>query len=232
MRRAKRYCPTGIPVHIIQRGNNRTNCFESNGDRATYIGILRDAAVRYRVDIHAWVLMTNHVHLLVTPRTDNGVSSMMQYVGARYVRYFNKRYSRSGTLWEGRFKSCLIQTEDYFFTCQRYIELNPVRAGMVQHPADYRWSSYNVNTSPIESNLISPHSLYIELASTDQERQQAYRRLFADLIDSVSIESIRTATNKGLVLGYDDFKDIVEKQSGQRTRLLRPGPKPTPDRRK
>ena len=145
MARLPRFCPSGVAQHIIQRGNNRQVCFASNEDLAAYAYWLKLYSNEFDVDVHAWVFMTNHVHLLVTPSTDDGVSKFMQSLGRHYVRYFNKVYKRSGTLWEGRFKSCLVQSEEYLLQCYRYIELNPVRANMVNDPADYIWSSYQCN---------------------------------------------------------------------------------------
>ncbi|WP_425641970.1 transposase [Marinomonas gallaica] len=136
MARLLRLCPIGIPQHIIQRGNNRQVCFASEDNFIAYAHWLTEYAHQYQVKVHAWVFMTNHVHLLATPMIEGGISKMMQALGRRYVRYFNYTYQRTGTLWEGRFKSCVISAEEYFFICQRYIELNPVRANMVSHPAD------------------------------------------------------------------------------------------------
>lgn len=145
MARLPRVCPVGVPQHVIQRGNNRQVCFASEQDFAAYAGWLKEYSKKYQVEIHAWVLMTNHVHLLCTPRTENAVSFMMQSLGRSYVQYFNFRYKRTGTLWEGRFKSCLVQEEIYLSQLYRYIELNPVRAKIVEHPSDYVWSSYQIN---------------------------------------------------------------------------------------
>lgn len=225
MPRLRRYCPIGIPVHIIQRGNNRHPCFASNDDMATYTHNLDKASTRYQVDIHAWVFMSNHVHLLVTPNLIDGVSSMMQHIGRHYVRYFNKKYSRTGTLWEGRFRSCLVQQENYFLICQRYIELNPVRANMVDDPADYQWSSYRTNALGLESKINQPHEIYLSLGTSARKRQTAYRSLFGREISAGIIKEIRGATNKGLVLGSEKFKDAMEAMGGQRARLLKRGPK-------
>lgn len=145
MARLPRICLPDIPQHVIQRGNNRQACFGSDEDYAAYAHWLEEYARKFRVAIHAWVFMTNHVHLLLTPETDEGVSRLMQTLGRKYVRYFNYTYKRSGTLWEGRFKSCVVEAENYLLLCQRYIELNPVRAGMVEAPGDYIWSSYRAN---------------------------------------------------------------------------------------
>ena len=225
MARLKRYCPAGIPVHIIQRGNNRSDCFKSNEDMASFIHYLRLGAAKYDVDIHAWVLMTNHVHFLVTPNLNNAVSRMMQYLGRHYVRYFNQKYSRTGTLWEGRFRSCLVQEENYFLICQRYIELNPVRAGMVDNPADYHWSSYRSNALGIESSFRRPHNVYYALGNTEPSRLEAYRELFVEELNPGVVEAIRFSTNKGLALGSELFKNEIETQGGQPARLQKRGPK-------
>lgn len=225
MQRVRRYCPAGFPVHVIQRGNNRIECFRSDDDCATYIGCLRKSSDRYGVDIHAWVLMTNHVHLLVTPGSDTGVSLMMQDIGRNYVRYFNKRYERSGTLWEGRFRSCLVQNEHYFLLCQRYIELNPVRAGMVTNPGDYHWSSYHSNANGVKSSLIKPHPAYLALGNKDERRSKIYRDLFLDAIPRAQIEELRMSTQRNLGFGSDAFKLHIESLAGRRIRLLKRGPK-------
>jgi putative transposase len=225
MPRTKRYCPPGQPVHIIQRGNNRAECFLSDDDKTVYIGILRKASSRYRLDVHAWVLMTNHVHLLVTPMTESAVSKTMQYLGAEYVRYFNEKHARTGTLWEGRFRSCLIESERYFLTCQQYIELNPVRAGMVSTPGEYRWSSYHANALGVPTSIHSPHETYLSLGKNHQQRLSAYRALFGDGLPRGQLDRIRCATNKGLVYGSERFKDEIERLSRQRTRLSKRGPK-------
>jgi len=139
MARLPRISLPGIPLHIIQRGNNRQVCFAAEEDFAAYAYWLHEYARKYRVALHAWVFMTNHVHLLATPQTEDGISRLMQTLGRHYVRYFNHTYKRSGTLWEGRFKSCAVDEENYLLTCQRYIELNPVRANMVGAPEEYKW---------------------------------------------------------------------------------------------
>jgi putative transposase len=225
MPRRPRLCPPGIPQHIIQRGNNRCPCFASNADRAAYANWLREAAERYDVEIHAWVFMTNHVHLLVTPQKEGGASKMMQYIGRLYVRYFNQKYRRTGTLWEGRHKSCLVGHDAYLFHCYRYIELNPVRAGLVQQPADYVWSSYHSNALGVESALRTPHSLYLQLGATRCEREERYRDLFGTDIENRAAGEIRAATLQGLVFGDEAFRDSVAALTGQRVRLEKSGPK-------
>ena len=226
MARLARLCLPGTPQHIIQRGNNRQPCFASDQDHAAYVHWLTEASKKYRVAIHAWVLMTNHVHLLATPAARDGLSKMMQVLGRRYVRYFNYRQRRTGTLWEGRFKSCVVDAEDYLLVCQRYIELNPVRAGMVKHPAEYRWSSYHTNALAVESHLWTPHATWLRLGQTHQERSEAYRNLFAGHIEPDELNKVRDAVNKGLALGNDRFRDEIERLTGRRMRLLRRGPKP------
>jgi len=201
---------------VIQRGNNRQVCFGGEQDFAAYAGWLKDYSKKYQVDIHAWVLMTNHVHLLCTPRVENAVSQMMQSLGRRYVRYFNFSYKRTGTLWEGRFKSCLVQEEGYLLQLYRYIELNPVRAGMVEQPSDYAWSSYPINALGKISELCTPHPLYLALGSEPIERQSRYRELFKHHIEGKLLEDIRLAANKGMAFGNGRFEAEIESLTGRR----------------
>jgi len=214
MARHLRLGPKSVPQHVIQRGNNRKICFGSENDYAAYIHWLKKYSVKYSVSIHAWVLMTNHVHILCTPTQDNkGVSLMMQSLGREYVLYFNNTYNRTGTLWEGRFKSCLVCAPDYLLNLYQYIELNPVRANMVADPADYKWSSYQINALDKRSSLCRPHDLYTALGSDDKKRKSAYRDLFADILSHGLIDNIRKCSNKELVLGSEKFiseiKDLV-----------------------
>ena len=217
MARLPRILPVGVPVHIIQRGNNRQVCFVSAEDHEAYAGWLKEYSKKYKVDIHAWVMMTNHVHLLCTPRQVDAVSRMMQALGRRYVRYFNFEYQRSGTLWEGRFKSCLVQEERYLLEVYRYIELNPVRAEMVTEPGEYRWSSYQVNAWGKVSNLCTPHPEYLALSVVPLARHKNYRALFVHHVDDTELlEEIRKNTNKGLAVGNDRFKEEIEMLTGRR----------------
>ena len=225
MARLPRLCSPGIALHIIQRGNNRQVCFGGDEDFAAYAHWLDECSRKSRVAIHAWVFMTNHVHLLVTPETDDGVSQMMQTLGRHYVRYFNYTYRRTGTLWEGRFKSCVVDAEDYLLICQRYIELNPVRAGMVTDPADYPWSSYRANGLGQAARLWAPHPIYSSLGANPSDRSAAYRALFAGQLDPGIVDRIRTATNQGMALGNDRFKEDVERLTQRRARPLKRGPK-------
>ncbi|MCB1686969.1 MAG: transposase [Halioglobus sp.] len=225
MARLRRYCPLGVPQHVIQRGNNRSACFAENRDMAAYARFLLEAAVKHSLSIHGWVFMTNHVHLLVTPEGDHSVSRSMQSLGRRYVRYFNHKYQRTGTLFEGRFKSCIIQESAYFLACLRYIELNPVRAGIVKDPADYVWSSYRANGLGHSIQLWSPHRQYMALGSSNIERQKRYRALFESHVDEKLLADIRQSVNQGLALGSEKFRREIEQLGGRRQRLLKRGPR-------
>ncbi|HEY2629789.1 MAG TPA: transposase, partial [Usitatibacter sp.] len=174
MPRRARLRISGLPLHVIQRGVNRAACFRSDRDRRRYLALLADAALLQGCRIHAFVLMTNHVHLLMSGDEPDSSSRMMKSLGERYVPEFNRRHGRTGTLWEGRFRSSVIDTERYLIECQRYIELNPVRAGMVLHPREYPWSSYRTNAEGRPSRLVIGHECYLRLASTDDERRAAY----------------------------------------------------------
>jgi len=178
MARLPRLYLPGCAQHVIQRGNNREVCFYDEADYNAYLSFLKEAATKYQVAIHAFVLMTNHVHLLVTPSNEQGISRMMQAQGRKYVQYFNFTYGRTGTLWEGRYKSTLVDADNYLLTVSRYIELNPVRANMVQHPSEYPWSSYRGNALGKPIQLLTPHSIYRQLGKIDKQRQSAYRALF------------------------------------------------------
>ncbi|MBF0275567.1 MAG: transposase [Nitrospinae bacterium] len=231
MARLPRISPVGFPVHLIQRGNNRHTCFGALEDYSTYITLLKEYSIKYGVDIHAWVLMTNHVHILCTPQREGAVSLMMQSVGRRYVQYFNYQYQRSGTLWEGRYKSCLVQTEKYLIQVYRYIELNPVRAKMVKEPSGYFWSSYQINALGKISDLCTPHPEYMRLGVTDDERMKNYRTLFSQHMEGYLLEEIRSGANRGMAIGHDLFKDEIEVLTGRRQKLKKVG-RPTGWRKK
>ncbi|PCI34063.1 MAG: transposase [Alphaproteobacteria bacterium] len=217
MARLARLALEGVPCHVIQRGNNRQVTFFSGDDYAVYLDRLKDYADKYQVAVHAFVLMTNHVHLLMTPTTKTGIAQVMQSLGRFYVRYINQTYQRSGTLWEGRYKSTLVDEERYFLTVSRYIELNPVRAGMVDHPADYPWSSYSGNAGDKKIALLSPHACYQALGQSSAERRTAYAALFQEALPDKTLEDIRSASNKGWVLGREDFKQQIAEALGRRT---------------
>jgi putative transposase len=211
MPRRARFCPAGFPVHLIQRGNNRQAIFTSDADLAAYAHWLADGAERFEVAIHGWAFMTNHVHLLVTPSHDGSLSRLMQFLGRLYVRHFNYTYTRTGTLFDGRFKSSLVQEDCYLLTCLRYIELNPVRAGMVSDPGDYRWSSYGAHAFGLEAQLWSPHHLYLGLGKNKRQRQQAWRELITKTLDIEVLAKVRHCANTGLVLGTESFRQQVRR---------------------
>ena len=223
MARLPRICPPGIPQHIIQRGNNRHVCFASERDFAAYANWLKEYSQKFSVAIHAWVFMTNHVHLLATPGKKDGIPLMMQSLGRRYVQYFNYTYRRTGTLWEGRYKSSLVQTERYFLQCQRYIELNPVRAGMVTDPSEYAWSSYRCNGMGIVSDLCTPHEEYMKLGRYGIQRLRTYRSLFKAQVEGELLEEIRYTVNQGNALGNERFRDEIEALYGRRVRPAKMG---------
>jgi len=201
MPRSPRLDVPGLPVHIVQRGNNRQPCFLEDSDRTYFLYALQEACRDRQCQLHAFVLMTNHVHLLVTPLEQQGASLLMMDLGRRYVRYFNDMHDRSGTLWEGRFRSSLVETGRYCLACYRYIELNPVRAGIVPHPELYRWSSYRTNAMGIPDSLIIPQSEWLELGANDELRRRAYRTLFEQTPGPQELKAIRLALQGGRPLG-------------------------------
>ncbi|HSG11763.1 MAG TPA: transposase [Gammaproteobacteria bacterium] len=218
MARKPRFTRPGDTQHIIQRGIDRQACFYSTGDCQLYLHLLHEAAQRYGCHVHAYVLMTNHVHLLVTPQQPCGISFMMQRLAQRYVRAINRIYQRTGTLWEGRYKACLVDTDRYLLTCMRYIELNPIRARMVAHPSDYAWSSYRYNGQGASDPVVEPHPLYIQLGREQRSRRQAYRELYTAHIEPGQLHEIRHTVNQELVLGSGVFKQQVEAMRGRQTR--------------
>jgi putative transposase len=220
MARLPRFYLPGQPLHVIQRGNNRDPIFAADADYRFYLRCLQEASETHSLAIHAYVLMTNHVHLLVTPDTESSLSKTLQSIGRRYVQYFNFTYARTGTLWEGRYKSTLIDSERYLLTCMRYIEMNPVRAVMVAHPGDYPWSSYLANAQGIENSLISRHELFQRLGRADDVRLSAYRQLFRAQVSKADVDAIRDATNKGWALGDSRFGAKVEALTARRASPL------------
>jgi putative transposase len=196
----------GVTQHVIQRGNNRSDIFRSPSDYEFFLDTLHDASTRYQMDIHTYTLMTNHVHFLVTPRTGTAVSTTMQAIGAKYVRYFNHRYRRTGTLFEGRYRSMVIDTEAYWFTCMRYVELNPVRAALVSQPDAYQWSSYSANALGTPDRLIVPHPLYISLGESPAVRQRNWRALCEEALSPEQLAEIRDVAHRGGTLGRAALK--------------------------
>lgn len=218
-RMARLYVP-GCAHHVIQRGNNRTPCFREKIDYRHYLEYLSDAANSTGIAIHSYVLMTNHVHLLLTPKGAHACGKMMQSLGRNYVRYFNDRYARTGTLWEGRYKSTLIDSDNYFFTVSRYIELNPVRANMVSHPREYPWSSYHSNALGMPCDLINPHQLYRDLGQSPSDRQRHYQAMFDQEIAPELLDELRYATNRAWAFGSDEFKADIATGVNRRTTSL------------
>jgi putative transposase len=213
-----------LPQHVVQRGNNRQPCFLVESDRQHYLECMAKAARKYAIAIHAYVLMTNHVHLLVTPETDFGVSRFMQALGRRYVWYFNKRHERSGTLWEGRFHASVVQDQAYLLACHRYIELNPVRAGISAHPAAYRWSSYPCNGQGQPDPLLTPHAEYLALGRSPTERQAVYRTLVGTVLEMELLDSIRASVQSNRVFGSQTFQQRLEETLAIRIAKRKPGP--------
>lgn len=215
MPRQLRYFLPDIPQHVITRGVDRNAVFFHDGDYALYLKALREASTEYNCLIHAYVLMTNHVHLLVTPVNDRSLPMMMQAMGRNYVQRLNSRYQRTGTLWEGRYKASVVQHERYFLACQRYIELNPVRAGIVESPGEYRYSSYGYHALGIPDLLLSPHPCYESLHIEPTKRRKAYRKLFHDSLTEEMLTEIRRKTNACSVIGDSRFKGRIEAMLGR-----------------
>jgi len=217
MPRHARIVVAGLPMHAILRGIDRTAMFFAEVDYRMFLATLADLAASESVGVHAYALMTNHVHLLMTPATDLGPARVMKGVGQRYVQYVNRAYGRTGTLFEGRFRSTVIEADSHLFACHRYIELNPVRAGMVETPGDYPWSSYRGNALGAADPVIAPHQLYRALAEDDEAQRSGYRALFADEIPEGALTALRDATNGGFVLGSPRFQRQIAAMVGRRT---------------
>ncbi|WP_284402101.1 transposase [Dyella lipolytica] len=219
MPRQPRIAIDGLTQHVIQRGNNRHACFLQEQDYRCYLQHLLEAAIQHQCGIHAYVLMTNHVHLLITPSAAPSLSKCMQSLGRRYVAYFNSTYRRTGTLWEGRYKSSVVDSQSYLLTCYRYIELNPVRAAMVACPSDYPWSSYHANAAGISDSLVQPHSEYIALGATPDARQAVYRDLFKHAIGDDVLDEIRAHVQQQRALGSHRFQAAIEAELGRVARV-------------
>jgi len=214
-----------VPLHIVQRGHNREPCFFAEADYGIYLHWLAAALRDAQCALHAYALMTNHVHLLVTPRRAVLVPKLLIALGRRYVQHINTTYHRTGTLWESRYKSSLIDAASYLLTCMRYIELNPVCAGMVRDPADYRWTSYRANGLGRSDRLLTPHAVYAGLGHDDLARQAAYRELFRHELDREVVSDIRRALDRGNPLGNQRFREALERALG-RACLARPRGRP------
>lgn len=223
MARLPRYNLPGQPQHVILRGNNRSLIFAADEDYHFFIECLQRAIDQHGCALHAYVLMTNHVHLLITPEQKDSIGRALQSLGRRYVQYFNYTQKRTGTLWEGRYKATLIDSERYLLTCYRYIELNPVRAHMVAHPREYPWSSYQCHAEGKNDRLITDHPLYIALGKEKEERQAAYRELFKVHVSEETATEIRNATNKGWALGNERFTEEIAAAVNRRVAPLLKG---------
>ena len=211
-RRPRMYIP-GFPYHIVQRGNNRKACFIVQEDFAFYLELWKEISARYGVSVHAYCLMTNHIHFLVTPDTSEAISNTMKVIGSRYAYYFNKRLNCTGTLWEGRHKASLIQSERYLLTCYRYIELNPVRAHMVSRPEEYPWSSYGINAWG-DTGWLKPHQEYLKIGHSKEERCRSYRELFRDQIGAEDLHLIRKAAHYCQPVSDEGFREELSARYG------------------
>ena len=220
MARLPRLTLPGYPHHVLQRGNNRQAIFISPPDHQTYLDLLTESARTFKVEVHAYVLMSNHFHLLVTPSTAEGLPLMMQAVGRRYVQYFNRRHARTGTLWEGRYRSTVLQAARYLLPCMVYMDLNPVRAGLVAAPADYAWSSHAHGTGARADRVLRPHALYWALGNTPFAREAAYAALVQAGIGVRDQWALTSSTLSGWALGSEDF---VKDLQGRTPRRLTPG---------
>jgi putative transposase len=226
MARLPRLTVPGYPHHIIQRGNNRQAIFSGAADYELLLALIDEHARKQQVAIHAYVLMSNHFHLLATPETAEGIPQMMQAVGRRYVRTYNLRHARTGTLWEGRYKSTLIQAERYLLACMVYIDLNPVRAGMVGDPASYPWSSYQHYSGRKVDKLITPHPLYWELGNTPFAREQAYTELVRSGISDQQKRALTDSALRGWALGEPDYVADLQRRTERRVLPAKAGRPP------
>ena len=210
MPRKKRFYQPGVPVHAFQRGHNKEPVFFQNEDYLAYLRFLKASSDALDCSVHAYVLMTNHVHLLVTPKAADAIGLLFQSIGRQFVPYINKTYRRRGSLWEGRHKGNILESEAYLLACMRYIEMNPVRAGMVEQPAQYRWSSYAANALGVDNAIIKPHEIYLALGKTPEIRQYAYQALFEKPSHADELDLIRSSLHSGTPLGNDRFEKKIE----------------------
>lgn len=224
-RRPRSYIP-GFPYHIVQRGNNREACFIEPENYERYLKLWCEVSRRYSVAVHAYCLMTNHIHFLATPAHATSLSNTLKVVGSRYAQYINKQYGRTGTLWEGRHRASLVQSERYLLACMRYIELNPVRAGMIARPEEYRWSSYGANAWS-DASWLEPHDEYTRLGGTTEKRCYAYRELFSTHLGDKDLHLIRKAAHYCQPVGDDRFRRKIEEQYRIKLGYMRRGRPPS-----
>ena len=213
----------GLPLHVVQRGNNRARCFNSDADLTLYLGLLNQFSKPLGIGVHAYVLMPNHVHLLLSSDNPFAVSDFMKQVGQRYAQFFNRTYGRTGGFWEGRFHSSIVDTDRYLLVCHRYIELNPVRAGLCASPHAYEWSSFGTNALGRPSLFLRQHEQYLFLGVDELSRREAYAGLFDGGISEEELARIRRSITSGYPLGSDDFIDRLENELGRRARFGRAG---------
>jgi len=230
MPRSARLRAPGYPLHIVHRGHNGNDCFRCDHDFQRYLAMLKEASSRHECQVHAFVLMTNHVHLLVTSPTESGASLMMKHVAQKHAQALNRREGRMGSFWSDRFYSSLVQCDGYFLACHRYIEMNPIRAGLASKPWQYPWSSYRHNAEGDECGVLTPHSVYLSLGVGMEGRQRAYRSLFTADLEPDTVEQFRAATRSGRAVGDDRFHRLLGERLGVPTRPRRPG-RPNRNRR-
>ena len=226
MPRQPRSFVPGHPLHVTLRGVNGQDIFDAEIDRRRFLADLHAGIKAFDVLVHAYVLMTNHVHLLATPQRRDSLAKAIQSTGRRYVAHFNRRYDRTGTLWEGRYRAGIVDSDYYLLACYRYIEMNPVRAGMVPAPSAYSWSSHLCNAYGMSNALVTPHPVILELGDREVDRQAAYRSLFDSPLPAEVVHSIRAASRHGWAIGNPTFCREIEKRTGQRVRPLRRGRAP------
>ncbi|HYL24912.1 MAG TPA: transposase [Burkholderiales bacterium] len=226
MPRQARFIVPDIALHVIQRGHNRNACFRDDTDRMVYLATVAELLRGNACALHAYCLMTNHIHMLLTPATPNACATLMRNLGQRYAQYFNRRYDRTGALWEGRYRSCLIDSANYILACYRYVERNPVRADMVSSAAAYRWSSYQGNTGRALNRLLTPHVEYLALGNDESTRWSAYQQMLDVADEPGFLTAIRDATNGGLALVDDALKAKLQTDTGRRLEHKKPGPAP------
>ena len=226
MPRQARLIIPDVALHVVQRGHNRRDCFHHETDYLVYLANLRELAQKTACALHAYCLMTNHVHLFLTPSRRDGCARLMRSLGQRYVQYFNRRYERRGTLWEGRFFSCLVDSGEYVLATYRYVERNPVKAHMVASPAAYPWSSHAGNAGQVENRLLTPHPAYVGLADEPARRHRAYQEMTAMEDDPAFLAAIRDATKGGFALVGDALKAQLPAEALPRLQRKPPGPRP------
>jgi putative transposase len=202
----------GLPLHVMQRGNDRATLFVESEDFGRFRDLLVHAAPRYGIAVHAYVLMTNHVHVLATPRRESSMPGAMHWIGCVFAQYLNAKYQRTGSRFEGRYRAAIVHDETYLLTCMRYVELNPVRAGIAANPADYAWSSYRTNAYGEADELIDPHPNFLALGRSPRERHVAYRELFRGAVSDQDLHSIRRATRNGWAIGGEEFRRRISLQ--------------------